>query len=185
MANPSQPISQEVQQYIAGQARGETATSPLAAPVSTKGKRSKKSVAAPHFDSPPDGAAAGSSSANNDIDGLLAEAEQALASVNSPAEEGHPPATMFQLRDLAAAPGPKASASLELIREVELDVKIELGRTQMVLEDVLKLGKGSVVPLDRLAGDPVDVLVNGRLIARGEVLVMNDNFCVRVTELIS
>ncbi|MBI3838927.1 MAG: flagellar motor switch protein FliN, partial [Planctomycetia bacterium] len=59
------------------------------------------------------------------------------------------------------------------------------GRTQMYLEDVLKLRNGSVVPLDRLAGDPVDVLVNGRLIARGEVLVLNGNFCVRVTELTS
>ena len=54
----------------------------------------------------------------------------------------------------------------------------------MYLEDVLKLRKGSVVPLDKLAGDPVDIYVNGRLIARGEVLVLNDNFCVRVAELI-
>ena len=55
----------------------------------------------------------------------------------------------------------------------------------MYLEDVLRLRKGSVVPLDKLAGDPVDVYVNGRLIARGEVLVLNDNFCVRVAELIT
>ena len=68
---------------------------------------------------------------------------------------------------------------------MELDLKIELGRTQMHLEDVLKLHKGSVVPLDKLAGDPVDIFVNGRLIARGEVLVLNDNFCVRVAELIT
>ena len=66
----------------------------------------------------------------------------------------------------------------------DLDLKIELGRTHMYLEDVLKLRKGSVVPLDKLAGDPVDIYVNGRLIARGEVLVLNDNFCVRVAELI-
>ena len=63
-------------------------------------------------------------------------------------------------------------------------MKIELGRTQMYLEDVLKLRKGSVVPLDKLAGDPVDIYVNQRLVARGEVLVLNDNFCVRVAELI-
>ena len=68
---------------------------------------------------------------------------------------------------------------------MELDLKIELGRTNMFLEDVLKLRKGAVVPLDKLAGDPVDVYVNGRLIARGEVLVLNDNFCVRVAELIA
>ena len=67
----------------------------------------------------------------------------------------------------------------------DLDLRIELGRTQMYLEDVLKLKRGSVVALDKLAGDPVDVFVNGRLVARGEVLVLNDNFCVRVTELLA
>jgi flagellar motor switch protein FliN/FliY len=55
----------------------------------------------------------------------------------------------------------------------------------MYLEDVLKLKRGSVVSLDKLAGDPVNIHVNGRLIARGEVLVLNDNFCVRVAELLS
>jgi flagellar motor switch protein FliN/FliY len=55
----------------------------------------------------------------------------------------------------------------------------------MYLEDVLQLRRGSVVPLDKLAGDPVDVFVNGRMVARGEVLVLNDNFCVRIAELIS
>ena len=73
---------------------------------------------------------------------------------------------------------------IELIGEVEMDLRIELGRTQMRLEEVLQLRGGSVVALDKLAGDPVDVFVNGRLIARGEVLVMNDNFCIRVTELV-
>ena len=74
---------------------------------------------------------------------------------------------------------------MDLVCDVELDLKIELGRTHMYLEDVLRLRKGSVVPLDKLAGDPVDVYVNGRLIARGEVLVLNDNFCVRVGELVA
>ena len=65
-----------------------------------------------------------------------------------------------------------------------MDLRIELGRTLMRLDEVLQLRSGSVVALDKLAGDPVDVYVNGRLIARGEVLVMNDNFCIRVTELV-
>ena len=68
---------------------------------------------------------------------------------------------------------------------MQLDLKIELGRTQMHLEDVLRLKQGAVVTLDKLAGDPVDIYANGRLIARGEVLVLNDNFCVRVAELIA
>ena len=61
---------------------------------------------------------------------------------------------------------------------------IELGRTEMYVEDVLKLAEGSVVELDKLAGDPVDVYVNQRLIARGEVLVLNNNFCIRISEIV-
>ncbi|HNO77925.1 MAG TPA: flagellar motor switch protein FliN [Phycisphaerae bacterium] len=74
---------------------------------------------------------------------------------------------------------------LSLLHDVQLHVKIELGRTRMFVEDVLRLSEGSVVELDRLAGDPVDVFVNDRLIARGEVLVLNDNFCIRVSEIVS
>src|SRR5215218_2853492 len=76
-------------------------------------------------------------------------------------------------------------SSIDLLRDVELNVKIELGRSRMLVEDVLKLGEGSVVELDKLAGDPVDVFVNDRLVARGEVLVLNENFCVRVNEIIA
>ena len=93
--------------------------------------------------------------------------------------------TPFQLADFGGTPASTETATLDLLRNVELDLKIELGRTQMYLEDVLRLSKGAVVPLDRLAGDPVDIYVNGRLIARGEVLILNDNFCVRVAELVA
>ncbi|MEX0726970.1 MAG: flagellar motor switch protein FliN [Planctomycetaceae bacterium] len=75
--------------------------------------------------------------------------------------------------------------SLAGLQDVELDLRIELGRTELLIEEVLKLKEGSVVPLDKLAGDPVDILVNGRLIARGEVLVLNDNFCVRIAEILT
>ena len=67
----------------------------------------------------------------------------------------------------------------------QLDVKIELGRANIYIDEVLKLNKGSVVELDKLAGDPVDVIVNDRLVARGEVLVLNDNFCVRISEILT
>jgi len=73
---------------------------------------------------------------------------------------------------------------IDLLRDVELDVKIELGRSRMLVDDVLRLGEGSVVELDKLAGDPVDVYVNDRLVARGEVLVLNDNFCVRINDIV-
>lgn len=77
------------------------------------------------------------------------------------------------------------ASGIDLLHDVELHVKIELGRTHMLIEDVLRLAEGSVVELDKLAGDPVDVFVNDRLVARGEVLVLNDNFCVRVNEIVS
>ncbi|HEY0009450.1 MAG TPA: flagellar motor switch protein FliN, partial [Tepidisphaeraceae bacterium] len=77
------------------------------------------------------------------------------------------------------------SSTIDLLRDVDLNVKIELGRSRMLVEDVLKLAEGSVVELDKLAGDPVDVYVNDRLVARGEVLVLNDNFCVRVNEIVA
>jgi flagellar motor switch protein FliN/FliY len=75
-------------------------------------------------------------------------------------------------------------SSIDLLRDVELNVKIELGRSRMLVDEVLKLSEGSVVELDKLAGDPVDVFVNDRLVARGEVLVLNDSFCVRVNEIV-
>lgn len=121
-----------------------------------------------------------------DIEYLLNQAEQALESINAPSDSTPPTGVShFRLTDFTGAAASTNSATLDLIRDVDLDVKIELGRTHMYLEDVLKLGKGSVVTLDKLAGDPVDIYVNGRLIARGEILVLNDNFCVRVAELIA
>ncbi len=109
---------------------------------------------------------------------LLEDAEAALNQLDAPVPRP------FQLEDLVGSDGPPEKCSIDLLRDVDLDLKIELGRTHMLLEDVLKLRKGSVVALDKLAGDPVDLYVNGRLVARGEVLVLNDNFCVRIAELV-
>jgi flagellar motor switch protein FliN/FliY len=124
-------------------------------------------------------------SLGDDVQFLLSQAEQAIASVEQPVNPAIPGLAPFELKDLAGAPASGDKATLELLRDVDLDLRIELGRTQMYLEDVLKLKRGSVVTLNKLAGDPVDVFVNGRLVARGEVLVLNDNFCVRVTELLT
>jgi flagellar motor switch protein FliN len=126
------------------------------------------------------------SMAEKDIEFLLNQAEKALESIGSTANRDLPQGVSeFRLQELSGAPASTDTATMDLVRDVELNLKIELGRTHMYLEDVLKLRKGSVVPLDKLAGDPVDVYVNGRLVARGEVLVLNDNFCVRVAELIT
>jgi flagellar motor switch protein FliN len=75
--------------------------------------------------------------------------------------------------------------SIELLMDVSLRVTVELGRTLMQLRQVLDLQQGSVVELERLAGDPVDIFVNDRLMARGEVVVVDDKFGVRITELVS
>ena len=96
-----------------------------------------------------------------------------------------PEAAPFDLPSFQQVIAEAQVSSIDLLRDVELNVKIELGRSRMFVEDVLKLGEGSVVELDKLAGDPVDVFVNDRLVARGEVLVLNDNFCVRVNEIVA
>lgn len=93
-------------------------------------------------------------------------------------------AAPFRLEDLAASLSAGRRETLDLLSDVQLQVRIELGRTRMYVEDVLQLGDGAVVELDKLAGDPVDVFVNDRHVARGEVLVLNDNFCVRISEIL-
>lgn len=75
-------------------------------------------------------------------------------------------------------------ATLSMLNDIDLHVKVELGRTRMYIEDVLKLNANSIVELDKAAGDPVDIYVNDRHVARGEVLVLSDNFCVRISEII-
>jgi flagellar motor switch protein FliN/FliY len=119
------------------------------------------------------------------VDSLLDQAQAALAGIDEPAAPLPPGVKPFEFTNLSGATPVNEPASLDLLRDVQLDLKIELGRTRMHLEDVLRLNGGAVVTLDKLAGDPVDIYANGRLIARGEVLVLNDNFCVRVTELVS
>ncbi|MBX3366782.1 MAG: flagellar motor switch protein FliN [Phycisphaeraceae bacterium] len=90
----------------------------------------------------------------------------------------------FQIPDIQGVGGSAESQGISLLADVALNVKIELGRTRMLVEDVLKLGEGAVVELEKLAGDPVDVYVNERHVARGEILVLNDNFCVRISEIV-
>ncbi|MCA9234583.1 MAG: flagellar motor switch protein FliN [Planctomycetales bacterium] len=119
-----------------------------------------------------------------DIESLLNSTEAALGSLNEPMSSLPPGIKSFEFQDFASVGANADSATLELMRDVQLDLTIELGRTHMHLEDVLCLKKGAVVPLEKLAGDPADIYVNGRLVARGEVLVLNDNFCVRVAELV-
>ena len=118
-------------------------------------------------------------------------AAQADAGGSAPAAGGaspaasSPPAESFEPPPVQPPASGDGFGTLEVLDDVELDLSVELGRTELYIEDVLKLGSGSVIQLDKAAGDPVDIYVNQRLVARGEVLVLNDNFCVRINEIVS
>ena len=81
--------------------------------------------------------------------------------------------------------GEREKERLELLLDVKLDVSIELGRTKMLVRDILELGPGSVVELDKMAGETVDLLINDKKLAEGEVVVVDENFGVRITHLVS
>jgi flagellar motor switch protein FliN/FliY len=112
-----------------------------------------------------------------------AKATNAIGSV-PPTASGAAPMPL-NMPSFGPASVAKMPEGMDLLSDVNLNVKIELGRTRMLVEDVLRLGEGSVVELNKLAGDPVDVYVNERHVARGEVLVLNDNFCVRINEIVA
>ena len=75
--------------------------------------------------------------------------------------------------------------NLDFILDIPLKVTVELGRTSIIIKDLLQLGQGSVLELDKLAGEPLEILVNGKLIAKGEVVVVNEKFGIRLTDIIS
>jgi len=81
--------------------------------------------------------------------------------------------------------GSTGNKALDLLMDIELPIVIELGRTQMSLKRILELGPGAIVEMDRLAGEPVDILINGKVVARGEVVVVDENFGVRIIALVS
>ena len=111
--------------------------------------------------------------------------QEAAAQVDRLAEEaGAAAAHPVDLPDFSRGEGAGDVSNIGLLGDVDLDVRIELGRTRMLVDDVLRLSPESVVELDKAAGDPVDIYVNGRHVARGEVLVLNENFCVRVSEIV-
>jgi len=139
---------------------------------------------------------AGSDSSGRPFDEVAAAMAAAMESEGAGSEEasaadsqapGASQASAFEIPELDSGPGPGEAGmhGIDLLRDVDLNVRIELGRSRMLVDDVLRLAAGSVVELDKLAGDPVDVLVNNRLVARGEVLVLNDSFCVRINDIIS
>lgn len=127
-------------------------------------------------------------------DELLQSAQQNLAEAMANDEIfTSPPRAAMTLPPLSPPPAPattSASSStpsgvpLSVIGDLELDLTLELGRADLLIEDLLALREGSVVTLDKEAGDPIDILANGKLIARGEVIVIDEKFCVRICEVL-
>ena len=122
---------------------------------------------------------------------MMAAMTQAMAN-NAPAPAPAPPETRViptqpvPMKELDAMQslGKEQAENLDLIMEVPLQVTVEIGRTQRKVQDILEFSKGSLVVLDKLAGDQVDLFVNGKCIARGDVVVIDDNFGVRITEIV-
>ena len=80
---------------------------------------------------------------------------------------------------------PSGERRMDLLLDVPLELSVELGRARMTIQDLLGLGPGSVIELDKVAGEALDILVNARLVARGEAVVVNDKFGVRITDIVS
>jgi flagellar motor switch protein FliN len=118
---------------------------------------------------------------------LLVNDASLVATVNraAPASQDTPAVTpAFATQHAAAVPAPSVVRGLEMLHGVIMDVTVELGRARMSVRELLALSPGTVLELDRAAGSPADLLVNGRLIARGEVVVVDEDFGLRVTEIV-
>jgi len=90
-----------------------------------------------------------------------------------------------ETKDESIAPNPTSEQNLDFIMDVPLKVSVELGRTRIQVQDLLKLHQGSVIELDKLAGEALELLVNGKMMARGEVVVVNEKFGIRLTDIVS
>ena len=103
--------------------------------------------------------------------------------MNAPSIRPAPPIT-----DPEPAPGPRMvrnAPTLELLRDVEVEITLEIGRKRMRIGDLLKLGAGQTLELDKAAGEPLEILVNGRVIGRGEAIVVGDRYALRITEIVA
>jgi flagellar motor switch protein FliN/FliY len=122
----------------------------------------------------------------SDVNEEDAEAEMLRMMQEAEAKESEPE-PIVEKASFAKFTGSSANEpkNLDMLMDVSLPIAIELGRTSMAIEDILNLGPGSVVELDKLAGEPVDLFVNNKLLAKGEVVVIDENFGVRITSMIS
>lgn len=121
-----------------------------------------------------------------DDDWAAAMAEQAAAS--TPAATSNEDAASTPADDLFPPLDPEDSpgaGNISMIMDIPVELSVELGRTRMSIKNILQLGQGSVVELDNLAGEPMDIYINGYLIAQGEVVVVDENYGIRITDIIT
>jgi flagellar motor switch protein FliN/FliY len=116
-----------------------------------------------------------------EAEGSKSEATDVATEVAAPAEQVAP-ATFTNFN---ATPGQMPAGDINMILDIPVQLTVELGRTRIPIKNILQLAQGSVVELDALAGEPMDVLVNGYLIAQGEVVVVNDKFGIRLTDIVT
>ena len=120
--------------------------------------------------------------------GVMSEGGAATAISERPLASSAMPTAVHPVQFMPLSPDPSVSDrahGIEMLMDVALEVSVELGRSHMSIGEILALRTGSVIELDKLAGEPVDVSVNGTLIARGEVVVVDEKFGVRITEVVS
>jgi len=114
------------------------------------------------------------------LEGLAQAASDVAAAAQAAASESAADTTI-----VAEPPKRKLGRNLEFILDVALQVTVEVGRTRMTIQDLPRLGQGSVVELEKLAGEPLDIFINGKQVARGEAVIVNDKFGVLLTDIIS
>ena len=129
------------------------------------------------------------SAENNEQDDMAAEWAAALAEakpeVASEVQTAAEQATPVAFNDFASGGPTSAVNDINMILDIPVQLTVELGRTRIPIKHILQLAQGSVVELDAMAGEPMDVLVNGYLIAQGEVVVVNDKFGIRLTDIVT
>lgn len=121
--------------------------------------------------------------ANDDQDAMADDWAAAMAE-QAEVDAVSQPVAFDELKDESSR-GIATSPELEVILDIPVSISMEVGRTSITIRNLLQLNQGSVIELDRLAGEPLDVLVNGTLIAHGEVVVVNEKFGIRMTDVIS
>ncbi|MEW6200392.1 MAG: flagellar motor switch protein FliN [bacterium] len=121
---------------------------------------------------------------DEDMSALFAEPAAAAPTFEAPPAAATPVAPAMHAEPAGAA-AEYPQKNIDVLLDVPLEVIVELGKTEMQIKDILEIAPGSIVELERLSGEPVDILVNGKLVARGEVVVVDENFGVKLIHIVS